>query len=92
VRQHPGMRSDLHLDPDRLRDAAAVAAGLVDELRAATAGSPATGPAADRMRAALRRAVEELAELGFELAATAEAAQRDDAMAARSLRRLRPHA
>jgi hypothetical protein len=83
---------ELHLDPDRLRDSAVVAAGLADELRAAAAQSPALEPAADRLRAALRRATEELAELGVALRAAADTAQHDDAVAARSLRRLRPHA
>jgi cob(I)alamin adenosyltransferase len=85
------MRCELNLDPDRLRAAAVAAAGLADELRAVAAPPPPADPPLDRLRAALRRAAAELADLGAELAAVADAAQRDDAMAARSLRRLRPH-
>ncbi len=83
------MRSELHLDPDRLRDAAVVAADLADELRAAPVPPPTPEPAADRLGAAVQRASRQLAELGVALSAAADAAQRDDLMVAASLHRLR---
>ena len=69
------MPRELRLHPDRLRADAATAAGLVEELRRATAGQPAE---ADRLRARVLRTTGELAELGAALTAAAAAAEEAD--------------
>ena len=85
------MTSQLHLRPDRLREHAAAAAGLADELGAAGRGAIPAEPEVDRLRAAVRRAAGELAELSVALSAAASAAERADRATARSLAAL-PHA
>ncbi len=77
---------ELHLRPDQLRTHAATAAVLVDELRAAGDRLAALlDPEADRLRTAVRRTADELAELREALVAAAASAERGDGAAARSL-------
>jgi hypothetical protein len=80
------MPHELHLHPDRLGAHAVTAAGLSEELRAALHAAPpdlppdVTAVDGERVHAAVRRAVRELAALGTALAGAAaeyEAADRD---------------
>jgi hypothetical protein len=77
---------ELHLRPDQLRTHAATAAVLVDELRGAGDRLAALlDPEVDRLRTAVRRTADELAELREVLVAAAVSAERGDGEAARSL-------
>jgi hypothetical protein len=101
VRDDRQMRPDVHLDPDGLRRAAALAAEVVAALRPAVEcdppapamwaripGGPALDAEHDRIRTAARRAAEELAELRAVLLAVAEgteAAEHETRLLLRSL-------
>jgi hypothetical protein len=77
---------ELHVRPDQLRAHAGTAAVLADELRGAGDRLPALpDPELDRLRAAVRRTADELAELGEALVVAAASAERGDGAAARSL-------
>jgi hypothetical protein len=81
---------ELHLRPDQLRTHAGTAAVLVDELYAAGDRMAALlRPDVDRLRTAVRRTADELAELREALVAAAAGAERGDGAAARSLGRPR---
>jgi hypothetical protein len=87
------MPHELHLHPDRLGAHAVTAAGLSEELRAALHGAPPEGfppdpTAADeeRVHAAVRRAVRDLAALGAALAGAAAEYSSADQDVARSFR------
>jgi uncharacterized protein YukE len=87
------MAPELHLHPGRLRSRAAVSAGLSEELRAVLPGvvevraGPVLAEEQERLCAAVRHAVRELAELSAALAAAAAAAETADDDTARALRR-----
>jgi hypothetical protein len=88
VRHHCGMPSDVHRDPDRLREHAAAAHELADVLQAALRSAPPLvhGEAMADIDVAVRRAVGELSDLAAALAAAA-AVDRADADGAEALRR-----
>ncbi len=77
----------VHLRPDRLRVHAAEATALTAGLRSALGDRPAdSSPDTDLLVTTLRRALQELGELGAALLAAADTAERADAEVARSLR------
>lgn len=78
----------VHLRPDRLRTHAAEAAALAAGLRSALGARPGDRPPdTDGFVTTLRQALLELGDLGAALLSAADAAERADAEAARSLRR-----
>ena len=77
---------ELYLRPAQLRTHAGTAAVLVDELHTASGRlSMLLDPEVDRLRTAIRRAADDLAELREALVAAAASAERGDGAAARSL-------
>jgi hypothetical protein len=79
------MAPELHLDPDRLREQAATAAALADDLAGVLATAP-DDPDARWLHTAAGRAARELAELAAALSAAAQAARLADDAALRTLR------
>ena len=84
------MPRDLHLRPDRLGAHAVTAATLSEELRAALHAAPEVlSPDEERVHAAVRRAVRELAALGAALAGAAVGYEAADRVVAQSFDHVR---
>jgi hypothetical protein len=81
------MPPELHLHPDRLRSHATAAAALSDDLHAIGGAPDPAHPGGDRLHAAVRSAVRELAELSAALTRAASCAERADLEVSRALAR-----